>query len=372
MSRGACGRIPRANEMTPEVFRIALPTCRALVVLLVSLASASGTTVRAEVPLYESEAAWSGEDTDRANTFRQALRQVLVKVTGLRRFAETVRIDPLVENAQGLVQQYQLRTVEVGLGETSVQEPRLWVQFDQAAVDRLVREAGLPVWGRTRPPVLAWVAVENDGSLQMVGSGGTEGVVQNLRHGAATRGVPLVLPLLDLEDRTLAGSPELWVDADERIREASERYQPGSILVGRIDRGVLWEAQWSLLLPGAAQRWKTEGDVFDLVVDEGVQEAIDTLAAHYMNTVPDTGGATVVVSVSGVHDFMGYARTMRYLESLNEVESVDVLAVVSGRLRLGLTLRTGVAGLRELVALGSTLAEDIGDVDGALALRLLP
>jgi hypothetical protein len=63
---------------------------------------------------------------------------------------------------------------------------------------------------------------------------------------------------------------------------------------------------------------------------------------------------------------------MRYLESVEEVESIDVLAVVSGRLRLGLKLRTGVAGLRGLFALGSTLAEDAGDVDGALALRLVP
>ena len=229
---------------------------------------------------------------------------MLVKVTGLRRFADTVRIDSLVQSAPGLVQQYQLRTVEVGLGETSAQEPRLWARFDRGAVDRLVREAGLPVWGMTRPPVLTWVAVENEGSLRMVGSEGTEAVVRILRHGGATRGVPLIQPLLDIEDQALSGPPELWVEADERIRKASERYQPGSILIGRIDRGVLWEARWSLLLPGAAQRWETEGDLLDLVVDEGVQEAIDTLAAHYMNTVPDTGGATIVVSVSGVHDFM--------------------------------------------------------------------
>lgn len=358
--------------MTPAVFRFALPSTRVLVVLLVFLASTSSTTAHAEIPLYETEVAWSDQDSDRANAFRQALRQVLVKVTGLRRFADTVQVDSLVENAQGLVQQYTLRTVEVMLGEKSVQEPRMWAQFDQAAVDRLVREAGLPVWGRTRPPVLIWAAVENAGSLQMVGSEDTEEIAEMLRLGAETRGVPLLLPLLDLEDRTLAGPPELWVEADERMREASVRYQPGSILIGRLDHGVLWEAQWSLLLPGAAQRWESEGDVFDLVVDEGIQEAIDALAAYYMNTVPDTGASTIVVSVSGVHDFAGYARTMRYLESLKEVESVDVLAVVSGRLRLGLTLRTGVAGLRELVSLGSTLDEDIGDVGGALALRLLP
>ena len=359
--------------MTPAASCISLPNCRVLVILCGFLALVSWPSVRAEVALYEAEVAWSDQgEGDRASAFRQALRQVLVKVTGLRRFADAVQIESLVENAQGLVQQYQLRTVEVGLGETSVQEPRLWARFDEGAVERLVREAGLPVWSRPRPSVLAWIAAESDGSSLMVGSEGTEGIAEILRRGAASRGILLALPLLDIEDQVLAGPPELWAEAEDRLRAASERYQLGSILIGRIQRAVLWEARWSLLLPGAAQRWSTEGDVFDLVVDEGIQEAIDALAGHYMSTVPETGGATIVVSVSGVHDFMGYARTMRYLKSLDEVESVDVLAVVSGRLRIGLKLRTGAAGLRELIALGSTLAEDVGDVDGALVLRLVP
>ena len=75
------------------------------------------------------------------------------------------------------------------------------------------------------------------------------------------------------------------------------------------------------------------------------QEAIDALASHYTSAAPpEKGGAAIAVSVSGVHDFAAYVRTVRYLESLGEVESVEVLAVVSGRVRLGLKLRTGVAG----------------------------
>ena len=326
-----------------------------------------------QAALYETEVAWSDHDAeDRASTFRQALRQVLVKITGMRRFPDAERIDTLIENAPGLVQQYQLRTVELRHGEATVQEPRLWVRFDEAAVDRLVRETGLAAWSSTRPSVLAWVVAEEDGTPRMVGAEGTERIAEMLRGGAASRGVPLVLPLLDLEDRTLVGPPELWMEAEDRVRAASERYQPGSILIGRIDHGVLWESQWSLLLPGAAQRWQNEGDILALVLDEGVQEAIDALATHHASSTPEAGSSAIVVSVSGVHDFMGYARTMRYLESLDEVESVDVLAVVSGRLRLGLKLRTGVAGLRGLLALGSTLAEDAGNLDGVLALRLMP
>ena len=360
--------------MIPAVVPASLPSPRVLVMLFVFMTFVpAAPAVRAEVALYEAEVTWSDQGgAERAHAFSQALRQVLVKVTGLRRFADTAQIESLVENAQGLLQQYQLRTAAVRLGETSVQEPRLWARFDREAVDRLVREAGLPVWGSPRPPVLVWAATETDGSLLMVGSEGSDAIAEVLRRGAASRGVSLVLPLLDLEDRALVGPPELWVEAEERIRAASERYQPGSILIGWIERDVVWSARWSLLLSGTAQRWKTEGDVFDLVVDEGVQEAIDALAAHYMSNVPETKGAAIVVSVSGVHDFAGYARTMRYLESLDAVESVDVLAVVSGRLRLGLKLHTGVTGLLDLVALGSTLAEDAGDVDGALALRLVP
>lgn len=359
--------------MTRAVSCVSRPAFRALVVLVVYMAWASMPAARAEIALYEAEVPWSDQDAgDRAGAFRQALRQVLLKVTGQRRFADTVPIESLVENAQGFVQQYQLRTVELELGGTSVQEPRLWARFDEGAVGRLVREAGLPVWGRPRPSVLVWISADADGSLLIAGSEGAEGIAEILQRVAASRGVPLLLPLLDIQDQALGGPPELWVEAEDRIQVASERYEPGSILIGRIARGVLWEARWSLLLSGGAQRWKTDGDVFELVVDEGVHEAIDALAGHYMSAVPETGGAAIEVSVTGVHDFTGYARTMQYLESLDEVESVDVLAVVSGRLRLGLRLRTGVAGLRELVALGSTLAEDAGDVEGALALRLLP
>ena len=359
--------------MTRTVPRTLLPSCRALVMLLVVTVSANGSAVRAQTGLFEAEVPWSNRDgEDRADAFRLALRQVLVKVTGLRRFGERVTIESLTENAQGLVQQYRLHTVELALDGTSMQEPRLWARFDEEAVERLVRDAGLPVWSRPRPSVLVWLAAGNEGSLLAAGSEGSEEISEILRRSAASRGVSLDLPLLDLEDQERAGPPALWIEAEDRVRSASERYRSGSVLIGRIERAVLWEARWTLLLPGGTQRWKSGGDVLALVVDEGIQEALDTLAGHYLNAVPETAGASIVVSVSGVHDFMGYARTVRYLESLDEVESVDVLAVVSGRLRLGLKLRTGVAGLRELVALGSTLAEDAGDVDGALALRLLP
>ena len=346
----------------------------AIAAVLVLGSSAGGPGAHAETTFYEAEVPWSDQGAgDRTEAFRQALRLVLVKVTGRRRFADAGQIDSLVENAQGFVQQYQLRTVEAGLGEAVAREPRLWTRFDEEAVGRLLRDAGLAVWGSPRPPVLVWLAMQSDGSMLTVGSEGSKGTEEVLLRGAASRGVSIILPLLDLQDLTLAGAPELWVEAEERIRAASERYRPGSILIGRIEHGVLWEARWSLLLPGAAQRWTTEGDVLDLVVDDGVQEAIDALASHYTSAAtPETGKAAIAVSVSGVHDFAAYVRAVRYLESLGEVESVDVLAVVSGRVRLGLKLRTGVAGLRELIALGSTLAEDAGDVDGALALRLLP
>ena len=386
--------------MTRAVSRPSHQRCRVLAVLLFLAALAGGPGAHAETALHEAEVPWSEDAGSRADAFRQALRQVIVKVTGRRGFADATPFDSLIENAQAFVQQYQLRTVETGFGEAGAREPRLWARFDEEAVGRLLREAGLAVWSSPRPPVLVWLAMEGDGPVLTAGSEGSEAAVEVLRRGAASRGVSMILPLLDLQDLTLAGAPELWVESEERIRAASERYRPGSILIGRIERRVLWEARWSLLLPGAAQRWTTDGDVLDLVVDDGFQEAIDALASHYTSAAPpEEGGAAIAVSVSGVHDFAAYVRTVRYLESLGEVESVEVLAVVSGRVRLGLKLRTGVAGVARadrpgvdagrgrgrrgrrpgaaaaaVTRSGHQVARDeaAGAVNGTLALRLLP
>lgn len=361
-----------ANEMVFVSSRFRRLSLREIAVLLFLTAAVGGTAVRADVALYEAEVAWSDRGAEaREFAFRHALRQVLVKVTGLRHLADMTQTEAIVENTQELVQQYQIRTAEVQSGEATVREPSLWVRFDEAAVDRVIREAGLPVWSRTRPAVLMWVAATIDGALRTVGSEDTERLAEILRRGAQSRGVPLLLPLFDLEDQVQAGPPELWIEAEDQVRTASERYQPGAILIGRLDRHILLSARWSLLLPDAVQRWDSAGDALDLLVDEGLQEAIDILATRYASIVPRTEPSAIVASISGVHDFMAYARTLRYLENLEEVESIEVVAVVSGRLRLKLKLRTDVKGLRGLLALGSTLAEDAGNVDGALALRLL-
>ena len=376
-STAAVAQCPRAVSGTGGVNTRApwfVPAgTRALAALLVLIAVAGGASVRAEVALYEADVVWhEGDAAAREEAFRQALRQVLVKVTGLRYLGEPAQVASLVENAQALVQQYELRTATVASGDAAVAEPRLWVRFDEAAVDRLIEDGALPIWSRPRPSLLVWLVARRDGIPRVAGSEGGEGIAELLRQGAESRGVPLVLPLLDLEDQVLSGPPELWIDAERQIRAASRRYGPGAVLIGQLDRTILWEARWSLLLAGGVHRWVSEGQLLDLVVDEGVQEAIDALSVRYASSEPEVEHPSVVVSVSGVHDFKAYVRAIRYLESLDAVHSVDVLGVVFGRVRLGLELRSGVAGLRELLALGSTLAEDAGDLDGVLALRLLP
>ena len=152
-----------------------------------------------KVALYEAEVRWSDQDaTDRAGAFRQALRQVLVKVTGLRRFADTARIEtPGRERARTRAAVPVTYGERWGTAKRARRSRACGARFDEGAVDRLVREAGLPEWGRTRPSVLAWIAADNDGTLLMVGSEGTEGLAEILRRGAASRGVSLALPLLE-------------------------------------------------------------------------------------------------------------------------------------------------------------------------------
>ena len=227
-------------------------------------------------------------------------------------------------------------------------------RFDEAAVDRIVREAGLPAWSRTRPSVLTWVAVGARGNARMAGSEGPGTSWKSC--GAARHGEACPAVAVARSRRSVAGGTCGLSGREPKSRSAPLpcRYRPGVILIGWIEHGVVWEARVVAAAARAAQRGRPR----------------ETCSISWSRRHPGSrrcprralrgrrfGEAERFVrSWSRCErraDFGGYARTMRYLESLDEVESVDVLTVVPGRLRLGLKLRTGgAAGLRGLLALG--------------------
>jgi hypothetical protein len=291
--------------------------------------------------LYEAEGVF---EDDRAAGFEDALAQVLVRVTGRRDIAGRDEARAVLENAQSYAQQF--RQPAPG---------RLWVAFDGAALERDLAQLGVPVWGADRPATLLWVAVDAGGGSRFVLSSGAESGVETrlrdaLRAAAVRRGIPVMFPLMDAEDRSRASFAEVWGGFEDSILAASARYGADAVLVGRMNASDPGFVRWTLLDESGSQRWSGG-------LEESIDRVADVFAARF--AVVSSGGASVVnLAVSGVASVEDYARVLRFLERLTAVESCTVERVEGEEVLFRLALRGDAAALEEAIGLGRLLSRE--------------
>ena len=212
---------------------------------------------------------------DRGNldlALTQAMRSMLVRLTGLRRPEESPGVKEAIASPERFVQQYLFES-GAGVGLT--------VTFDRGAVDRLVEQLGLGRWSRVRPRVIVWLAVEDErGRKSFVDSASPAAAA--IDEPARERGMPFILPLLDIEDRMTLPVSTLWGGFPEPIQRASQRYAADAVLTGRAWRGEtgLWKVRWTLF-GELTREFRTSGESLDAAITEGMHEVVDRFAARF-------------------------------------------------------------------------------------------
>jgi hypothetical protein len=332
-----------------------------IVCLLLSLLLASMPLQAARVDdLFQAEVDAAGRgNAARQAALRDALRVVLVRVTGSTRTLGDGAARALLRKPGRFVEQYRFR--EIPANDGSDKQLRLWVQFDGVALAREVRAAGLPYWGNERPDLLLWLAIDDRGRRYLVsGAEGSEGA-DAVTHAASERGLPVTLPLMDLEDQREVQFTDVWGGFLDGLEAASRRYRPQVILTGRLDHsgaGGGWRGTWHLLAAGSRQTWDLRGDSMDAAVQRGIGEAAERLAAQY--AVAGAGASVRGVLVEGIESVEAYARVYRYLSSLALVDNVDVVRVADGQVQFDLMLNAQDRRLLQLITLGTVL-QPVGD-----------
>ena len=289
------------------------------------------------------------EEGNLAPALARAMREMLVRATGLRRPEAFPGVEEALASPEGFVQQYVFE---------SDPEFGLTVKFDEGAVTRLVERLGLGWWSRVRPLVVAWLVVEDERGRKSYVDPASSGAAAAAAAGNE-RGLPLLFPLLDIEDRVALPEFTAWGGFPEPIRRASERYAADAILVGRAYRGEsgLWQARWSLL-GGEDEDFRTAGESLEAAAAEGVHQVADRFAARFARRGEDAVPAPAPITVAGVERLEDYARVLRYLASIDVVEELQVVRVEPSRVRLVLRARGGRAALAELIAFGRTLVPE--------------
>ncbi len=370
----------------------------------------------AEVPIQDQ----SPEQRNRA--IEDAFRVVLGRLYGGEAATSDPRLVELTKGAPRLVRSYRFHWEEGSAGPRQL----LAVQFDEAAVNRTLREKGLgpggasPQPGGAPPPgartaeqgtLLLWLGSERTGQREFATPETEPKLVGAANAAARDAGLSILFPLYDLEDRSRLGAADLWGLRAAPIQGASRRYAPEKVVVGLVSGSdsAGWTGRWAVVgAEGLTSEWTTRGASPSAVVQAGVQQASGRVkgggeAARMppaplpaaTTQVPATppapaktpapgsppGGAEpaapagnlLAVRVSGMQRSDDYLRVQKYLSGLPGVGQVQLLGVAGDAVTFG--LGGSAEALSRSIAGGKVLAAEEGGPAGAgrpLRYRLLP
>ena len=279
--------------------------------------------------LYVAEVLVTDEsDGQRRSGARAGLLQVLVRVSGDPGVEDSTLIGSALRNPEEYYYQFSYESTDkvLMLDGEEVAAQTLRLNFEPSAVSRLLRRGGFQVWGSNRPAVLVWLAV-NDGQGRRLLGGADEGPLNTLLdEQSRLRGVPVLFPLLDLEDSAALSTAEVWGAFLGRIRDASQRYNPDVILTARIQQDPIsgWSAKWAWYIEGEWQVEDTVSPSMELLVRDKVDLLASELADRY---AIDSSRGQVALRVEAVDSLQDYADVSRYVESLAPVVDSSVIRV---------------------------------------------
>ena len=337
-----------------------------LVLLLVVAQKLDAVTLE---NLYQAEVlSESQSDAQRRIDASEGLSQVLMRVSGRSDILQNRVIVAALKTPEQYYSEFSYARVEAGNDEAAAlpqpgldplpaETPRqvMRIRFAPSLIAKILREADLPVWGSNRPSVLSWMAIDDESGRQVLGEANPSLFAKTLNQAARARGVPLLLPLWDLEDSRGVSSSEIWGRFLGRIEAASKRYSPDKILVFRAESEFSnqWRGDWSL---GEGGQWRS-GTVYGESQAQLATALVGVLASVLSEQYAVTSTRSEVrLTVEGITEIQDYAEVSRYLEGLTQVMSVQPVKILTDMVEFKLRSEGEVQQIIDVIALDRKLS----------------
>ncbi|MAD76852.1 MAG: hypothetical protein CML20_19055 [Rheinheimera sp.] len=202
-----------AFQMQPV--KLLLATVLVLCSTLVSAIEVNNLYV-ADVSAEQSQRQWQSN----------ALTQVITRLTGISDLSAFPAITNELNNAGKYVKQFE----SVRQNGTS----RLKVLLDAKLINLLLQQQEIAIWGAHRPEILVWIVQQQGADRSFLRRPDNE-LVQLLRQSLAEHGIPVTLPLYDMDDLMLLSETDVWAGFWQAIGQASSRYRPDMVMTLAFD-----------------------------------------------------------------------------------------------------------------------------------------
>ncbi|MFJ4158061.1 DUF2066 domain-containing protein [Pseudomonas sp. NPDC089752] len=291
--------------------------------------------------LYQVREPIEGQGAEaRSAATAKALDTLVLRLTGDPKAAQNPALAELRKDPQQIINQVG---TEAGPPESVV------VEFDPGSTERALRKAGLALWGSNRPSILGWWLNDSVEGSNLIGDG--QASAQPLRRAAQHRGLPLRLPLADLQEQLVANAKQLEGSDPAPLREASERYGADALLaVHANEADGKWQGKWQLWLGDKREQGTAEGTDQAALADAVMLAVSNRLAPRYV-TKPGAS-SQLQLQVQGM-SLQRYAELSRVLEPYGpRLQMADGKTLTYGVTanRDQLRAQLGLAKLQELPA----------------------
>lgn len=279
---------------------------------------------------------------------RDALAQVLIKLTGNSKIMLVPSIQPFLTDPNAFVAAVGFRNISDSDGKKN--QPGLQVSFARQAIDQLIRQAQLPVLPSNRPTILAWI-IRDDASAgrSFIGeynsaevSAGSEAVLASFDRAMKARGMPYQLPNFDLQDQLSLSVNEAWSLRSDLIDPASQRYQADVWLALRFYTTSSGQVRGAWLYQSAGRRQLNDfrAEAGEEFMASAIDGLVDSLAKTY-TYIPQLNTNEVLVQINGVESFKQYQAVLAQFKKLEVVDSLDIFAVQGDQLTLAVDVEGG-------------------------------
>jgi uncharacterized protein len=307
-------------------------------------------------------------EQERRRAFSEAMREVLIKVSGLTSTTNPASIRRALNNPEPFVESFRTEADLLPSNPNEVtsvlrEVVSIEVNFYESEIQRLLDENNIPVWPVNRPETLVWMVVEEElEERQMLGDDNSSAStrINTLRSFADERGLPLLFPLLDLEDQLRLNVNKLWELDEAAILNASQRYQAESILALRIYRSLSGELLARSLYFFRGNVYSYEE--FELSEEDFIRGSINLssseLSQYYSVLISGTENSVKVnMQVDDINNPEDYAALLNYLNALEGVSSFQLTRAHESSLILQLETGGQLRQLVETIALEPSLQE---------------
>lgn len=300
-----------------------------LLILGVFIAQVSAHIVADEVvdSLYQVQVSIPADkQNDKEIYFQNGLRTVLQRITGTQLVLENQNIWDALEAPMSYIQQF------------SHQDDQLVMHFSENLVNNLVLQNGFTVWGQNRPTLILWLGIAEEQQRQIVGSESHPALYKTLEQFAASRGLQLVLPLMDLVDMDQVMVSDLWGQFPSVMTTASERYGANAILIGRMTKKESdWEGHWELLINNQPFYHKVSVTSFENALMKGVSFAISQLQTQFAVNESKTQSQSFFVDIRGIYSALELNAAEAYLNGLDQLKDVSIKEIAANKVVFEIT-----------------------------------